>query len=216
IPSIYPMLKENFTLNFTQMGLITLVFQLSASILQPFVGRYTDIKPNPKSLAIGMGFTLVGLVSLSVASSFLFVLLSVCLVGIGSSVFHPEASRVAQMASGGKKGLAQSIFQVGGNAGSAIGPLLAALIIVPHGQRHIQWFCLIALLGIIVLSVVGTRYKINIQQIIKRKKVQKVSKEAPAISKNTIIGSIIILLIIIFSKYFFMASIISYSTLYII
>jgi len=216
VPSIYPMLKTDFRLTFTQVGLITLVFQLSASILQPFVGNYTDRRPNPMSLAIGMGFTLIGLLSLSFANSFMFILLSVALIGIGSSVFHPEASRVAQMASGGKKGLAQSIFQVGGNAGSAIGPLLAALIIVPHGQRHIQWFCLIALLGIIVLSVVGRWYKVNLEKGIARKKVQKDSTEAPAISKNTVIGSIVILLVLIFSKYFYMASMTSYFTFYLI
>ncbi|SFS71519.1 MFS transporter [Sphingobacterium wenxiniae] len=216
VPSIYPMLKTDFRLTFTQVGLITLVFQLSASILQPFVGNYTDRRPNPMSLAIGMGFTLIGLLSLSFANSFMFILLSVALIGIGSSVFHPEASRVAQMASGGKKGLAQSIFQVGGNAGSAIGPLLAALIIVPHGQRHIQWFCLIALLGIIVLSVVGRWYKVNLEKGIARKKVQKDSSEAPALSKNTVIGSIVILLVLIFSKYFYMASMTSYFTFYLI
>ncbi|MBD1427488.1 MFS transporter [Sphingobacterium arenae] len=221
IPSIYPMLKENFKLNFTQIGLITLVFQLSASILQPFVGRYTDIKPNPKSLAIGMGFTLVGLVSLSVASSFLFVLLSVCLVGIGSSVFHPEASRVAQLASGGKKGLAQSIFQVGGNAGSAIGPLMAALIIIPHGQANIRWFCLIALVGILLLSVVGKWYRGNIEARVSREVLPDVGKgsqvvPADVLSRSKVIGSIVILLVLIFSKYIYMASMTSYFTFYLI
>ncbi len=221
IPSIYPMLKENFNLNFTQIGLITLAFQLSASILQPFVGRYTDRRPNPKSLAIGMGFTLVGLVSLSMASNFLFVLLSVCLVGIGSSVFHPEASRVAQLASGGKKGLAQSIFQVGGNAGSAVGPLMAALIIMPHGQRHIQWFCLIAIVGILLLSVVGKWYKGNIQERAKQKSVPRVEEQSPinptyVLSRGKVIGSIVILLVLIFSKYIYMTSMTSYFTFYLI
>src|SRR5690606_8429719 len=216
VPSIYPMLKTDFRLTFTQVGLITLVFQLSASILQPFVGNYTDRRPNPMSLAIGMAFTLIGLLSLSFANSFMFILLSVALIGIGSSVFHPEASRVAQMASVGKTGHAQSFFQVGGNAGSAIGPLLSALIIVPHGQRHIQWFCLISLLGIIVLSVVGRWYKVNLGKGIARKKVQKDSTEAPALSKNTVIGSIVILLVLIFSKYFYMASMTSYFTFYLI
>lgn len=221
IPSIYPMLKENFNLNFTQIGLITLAFQLSASILQPFVGRYTDRRPNPKSLAIGMGFTLVGLVCLSMASNFLFVLLSVCLVGIGSSVFHPEASRVAQLASGGKKGLAQSIFQVGGNAGSAVGPLMAALIIMPHGQRHIQWFCLIAIVGILLLSVVGKWYKGNIQERAKQKSVPRVEEQSPinptyVLSRGKVIGSIVILLVLIFSKYIYMTSMTSYFTFYLI
>lgn len=219
IPSIYPMLKENFSLSFTQIGLITLVFQLSASILQPFVGRYTDRKPHPMSLAIGMGVTLLGLLSLSLASSFLSVLLSVCLVGVGSSVFHPEASRVAQLASGGKKGLAQSIFQVGGNAGSAIGPLMAALIIIPHGQAHIQWFCLIALLGILLLSFVGKWYKGNIQERQKRMKlVGEVSTGNPInrLSRKKITGSIVILLVLIFSKYIYMTSMTSYFTFYLI
>lgn len=221
IPSIYPMLKESFALNFTQIGLITLVFQLSASILQPFVGRYTDRRPNPGSLAIGMGFTLVGLVSLSMASNFLFVLLSVCLVGIGSSIFHPEASRVAQLASGGKKGLAQSIFQVGGNAGSAIGPLMAALIIIPHGQRHIQWFCLIAIVGILLLSVVGKWYKGSIQERERRKSAanagaQSLVNSTYALSRGKIISSIVILLVLIFSKYIYMTSMTSYFTFYLI
>lgn len=221
IPSIYPMLKENFSLNFTQIGLITLVFQLSASILQPFVGRYTDKKPNPRSLAIGMGFTLVGLISLSIASNFLFVLLSVCLVGIGSSVFHPEASRVAQLASGGKKGLAQSIFQVGGNAGSAIGPLMAALIIIPHGQAHIQWFCLIAVVGILLLSVVGKWYKGNIQERERLKSSSAVEERNSAnptyaLNRGKVISSIIILLVLIFSKYIYMTSMTSYFTFYLI
>lgn len=221
IPSIYPMLKESFALNFTQIGLITLVFQLSASILQPFVGRYTDRRPNPGSLAIGMGFTLVGLVLLSMASNFLFVLLSVCLVGIGSSIFHPEASRVAQLASGGKKGLAQSIFQVGGNAGSAIGPLMAALVIIPHGQRHIQWFCLIAIVGILLLSVVGKWYKGSIQERERRKSAanagaQSLVNSTYALSRGKIISSIVILLVLIFSKYIYMTSMTSYFTFYLI
>lgn len=218
IPSIYPMLKEDFQLSFTQIGLITFVFQLSASVLQPFVGRYTDRKPNPRSLAIGMGVTMLGLVSLSMASNFLFVLFSVCLVGIGSSVFHPEASRVAQLASGGKKGLAQSIFQVGGNAGSAIGPLMAALIIIPNGQSHIQWFCLIALVGILLLSMVGKWYKGNIQE--RKKRILQMDR-TPAVStmvlsREKVIRSIVILLILIFSKYIYMTSMTSYFTFYLI
>lgn len=221
IPSIYPMLKENFSLSFTQIGLITLVFQLSASILQPFVGRYTDRKPNPKSLAIGMGFTLCGLVSLSMASSFLLVLASVCVIGIGSSVFHPEASRVAQLASGGKKGLAQSIFQVGGNAGSALGPLMAALIIIPHGQAHIRWFCLIALVGIVLLSIVGKWYKENIGEKRKQKNASSTGVHASdspvyALSRGKVISSLVILLVLIFSKYIYMTSMTNYFTFYLI
>ncbi|WDF68303.1 MFS transporter [Sphingobacterium oryzagri] len=216
IPSIYPMLKVNFKLSFSQIGLITLVFQLAASILQPFVGHYTDRKPNPQSLAIGMGFTLLGLISLSMASSFFFILVSVALIGVGSSVFHPEASRVAQLASGGRKGLAQSIFQVGGNAGSAIGPLMAALIVIPHGQSYIRWFALFAILGIVVLSVVGRWYKAHLTERQTRRVVIDVPVYAPGLSKRRVIVSIIILLVLIFSKYFYMASMTSYFTFYLI
>ena len=150
IPSIYPLVKSSFHLSFSQVGLITLTFQMAASLLQPLVGFYTDKKPQPFSLAIGMGFTLLGLVLLSQAGSYYFVLVAVALIGIGSSVFHPEASKIAYMAAGPRRGLAQSIFQVGGNAGSALGPLLAAMIIVPYGQSHIIWFSLVALLAIVV------------------------------------------------------------------
>lgn len=214
IPSVYPMLKVNFNLSFSQIGLITLVFQLSASILQPFVGHYTDRKPKPQSLAIGMGFTLTGLLCLSMASNFLFILVSVALIGIGSSVFHPEASRVAQLASGGKKGLAQSIFQVGGNAGSAIGPLMAALIVIPHGQHYIRWFAVFAILAIIILSVVGRWYKEHIAERLRRPVTLAVPTFASGLSKNRVIGSIAILLVLIFSKYFYMASMTSYFTFY--
>src|SRR5450432_2821221 len=155
IPSIYPIVKSSFHLNFSQVGLITLTFQMAASLLQPVIGFYTDKKPQPFSLAIGMSFTLVGLVLLSQAASYYFILVAVALIGIGSSVFHPEASKIAYMAAGPRRGLAQSIFQVGGNAGSALGPLLAAMIIVPYGQSHIIWFSLVALLAIVVLITVG-------------------------------------------------------------
>ncbi|KGE15072.1 MFS transporter [Sphingobacterium deserti] len=214
IPAVYPMLKQQFNLTFTQIGLITLVFQLSASILQPFVGNYTDRKPNPRSLAIGMGFTLIGLLLLSIADHFAYILSSVALIGIGSSVFHPEASRVAQLASGGKKGLAQSIFQVGGNAGSAIGPLLAALIIIPHGQGYIRWFAAFAIVGIILLTFVGSWYKENLAER-KRRPVQTTQAVyAPGLTKGRVLTSISILLVLIFSKYFYMASMSSYFTFY--
>lgn len=217
VPAIYPMLKENFKLSFTQVGLITLVFQLSASIFQPLVGYYTDKRPNPLSLAIGMGFTLVGLVCMSMAPSYGFVLASVSLIGIGSSIFHPEASRVAQLASGGKKGLAQSIFQVGGNAGSAIGPLIAALIVIPHGQAYVSWFALFALLAIVVLTAVGKWYKANM--VVKTTSTGgavKLEVGTPVLSRGKITLSITILLILIFSKYFYMASMTSYFTFYLI
>ncbi|MBS1749389.1 MAG: MFS transporter [Bacteroidetes bacterium] len=216
IPSIYPMLKSNFHLSFAQIGFITLVFQLTASILQPFVGNYTDKKPNPKSLAIGMGFTLTGLICMSLANSFHLILISVSLIGMGSSVFHPEASRVAHLASGGKKGLAQSIFQVGGNTGAATGPLLAALIIVPHGQLYIGWFALFAILAIFILTIVGRWYGAKLSGKRKETVPYTTTTERKNISRNKIIGSIFILLALIFSKYFYMASMTNYFTFYLI
>jgi MFS transporter, FSR family, fosmidomycin resistance protein len=215
IPAIYPLLKQNFHLSFTEIGLITFTFQLTASLLQPFVGHYTDKTPRPYSLAIGMGFTLTGLISLALASSFVSILVSVSLIGMGSSVFHPESSRVAHLASGGKKGLAQSIFQLGGNAGSAIGPLLAALIIVPHGQFYIIWFTLAAILGIIVLVRVGTWYKGHLELKMKNKAVALPASHK-TLSKSRVITSLAILLVLIFSKYFYMASMSSYFTFYLI
>lgn len=211
IPSIYPMLKANYALTFSQIGLITLAFQLTASIFQPFVGMYTDKRPNPKSLALGMFFSLMGLISIAFfAADFYSILMSVSLIGLGSSIFHPESSRVAQLASGGKKGLAQSIFQVGGNAGTAIGPLLASIIIIPFGQKYIGWFGVIALLGIVILTVVGRWYQTN---MITRSRQMVVSAVNP-IPKKKVVYSIIILLILIFSKYFYSASISSYYTFY--
>lgn len=216
IPSIYPMLKSDFHLSFAQVGLITLVFQLTASILQPFVGHYTDKKPHPKSLAIGMGFTFVGLLCMSFANSFPLILASVSLIGMGSSVFHPEASRVAHLASGGKKGLAQSIFQVGGNTGAAAGPLLAALIVVPYGQLYISWFALFAILAIIILTAVGRWYQANMILKGKDTAAHSATTERRHISRNKIIASIFILLALIFSKYFYMASMTNYFTFYLI
>src|SRR5690242_7675233 len=156
IPSIYPILKTSFHLDFGQVGLITFTYQLVASLLQPFVGLYTDRRPQPYSLPVGMGFSLLGLLLLSIAPNFGMLLASAALIGMGSSVFHPESSRVARMASGGQHGLAQSIFQVGGNAGSAFGPLLAAFIVLPRGQGSIAWFSVAAFIGIVVLAKVGT------------------------------------------------------------
>ena len=214
IPAIYPVVKESFSLSFAQIGLITLTFQLSASILQPFVGLYTDKKPQPYSLAIGMGFTLLGLVLLSQAPSFEFLILSVGLVGIGSAIFHPEASRMAQMASGGRKGLAQSVFQLGGNFGSSIGPLLAALIIVPYGQSYIIWFSVLALAGIILLINIGSWYKRKIR--IKVLRPDKESNDIQILPKRTLISSVVILLVLIFSKYIYLTSMTSYYTFYVI
>src|SRR5690554_4556670 len=215
IPAIYPLVKDSFSLSFSQVGLITLVFQMSSSILQPLVGTVTDKRPFPFALPIGMGFSLIGLVILSIAGSFHVVLLSVGLIGIGSSVFHPEASRMAHAASGGKRGLAQSIFQVGGNAGSSFGPLLAAAIIAPFGQFNVIYFSIAAIIAIVVLYRIGGWYKPKaLRALIQRR--NKVVQEKSTLPRKTIVWSVIILLVLIFSKYFYMASITSYFTFYLI
>ncbi|MCI9843696.1 MFS transporter [Flavobacterium pectinovorum] len=214
VPSIYPLLKDNFNLSFSQIGIITFTYQIVASILQPFVGMYTDKKSKPYSLIIGMLFTMTGLFLVSIASSFTYLLLSVSLIGIGSSIFHPESSRVAHLASGGKKGLAQSIFQLGGNAGSAIGPLLAAFIIIPHGQSYVAWFCIIALVGIFALYKIALWYTAHLSERMANKSALKI--ETHHLSKNRVIASLAILLVLIFSKYFYMASITSYYTFFLI
>jgi FSR family fosmidomycin resistance protein-like MFS transporter len=212
IPAIYPIVKESLQLNFTQVGLITLTFQLSASILQPVVGLYTDRKPQPYSLAIGMGFSLIGLVIISQTETFPMLLLSVALIGIGSSIFHPEASRIAHLASGGKRGLAQSIFQLGGNTGSSLGPLLAAMIIVPFGKPSIIWFTGVALLAIVVLRWIGSWYAQQMLRSIEKKKVNpEIGQPLP---RKKIIFSIGILLVLIFSKNVYIASMTSYFTFY--
>ena len=215
IPSIYPIVKDSFRLSFAQIGVITLTFQMTASLLQPFVGLYTDKRPQPFSLAIGMACSLAGLLVLAFAGNFTMLLVAVGMIGVGSSIFHPEASKVAYMAGGERRGLAQSIFQVGGNAGSSIGPLLAALIIVPYGQVNIIWFSLLALIAIIVLITVGKWYKNNVHKL-KRKAVVKNTKTGVALSKRTVVMSVVILLVLIFSKYFYLASMVSYYTFYLI
>ncbi|CAM3395670.1 MFS transporter [Flavobacterium chungbukense] len=214
VPSIYPLIKDNFGLSFTQIGIITFTYQIVASILQPFVGMYTDKNSKPYSLIIGMCFTMVGLFLVSIASSFAFLLMSVSLIGIGSSIFHPESSRVAHLASGGKKGLAQSIFQLGGNAGSAIGPLLAAFIIIPHGQSYVAWFCIIALVGIFALYKIAIWYTAHMSERNANKSAYKI--ETHHLSKNRVIVSLVVLLILIFSKFFYMSSITSYYTFFLI
>ena len=214
IPSIYPMVKANYHLNFSQVGLITLTFQLAASLLQPLVGLYTDHRPKPFSLVTSMAFTLTGLICMSQASHFYFLLFSVALIGIGSSIFHPEASKVAYLASGGKRGLAQSIFQVGGNAGSSLGPLLAALIIVPMGQSSLGWFSLLALVAMAVLFFVGRWYQLNLHFVKQNNK--RIYRDHINLSKNKIAISIIILILLIFSKYFYIASMVTYLTFYMI
>jgi FSR family fosmidomycin resistance protein-like MFS transporter len=212
--AIYPLLKDNFHLSFVQIGLITLTFQVTASLLQPLVGLYTDRHPKPYSLVIGMSSSLCGLLLLSVAPNFGVLLVAAALIGTGSSVFHPEASRVAHMASGGRHGLAQSLFQVGGNAGSAMGPLLAAWIIIPGGQHSVAWFSIAALIAIVVLHQIGHWYQR--QQLAGKIRPKKKAATYIALSRNRVIMTIGILLMLIFSKYFYMASLSSYFTFYLI
>ena len=208
--ALYPMFKSNFSLSFTQIGFLTLTYQITASLLQPCVGMITDKKPLPYSLPVGMGFTLVGLLVMSVAPNFGVLLVAAALVGAGSSVFHPESSRVARMASGGQHGLAQSLFQVGGNVGSALGPLLAALVIIPHGQRSVAWFALVALLGMLLLTKVGRWYGANRWRL--KAKTRKVG--GVTLSRGRIAATLLVLGMLIFSKYFYLASLNSYFTFY--
>jgi FSR family fosmidomycin resistance protein-like MFS transporter len=212
ILAIYPMLKGIFSLSFGQIGLITLTYQITASLLQPLVGFYTDKRPQPFSLPVGMGFTLSGLLLMSVAPNFGVLLVAAALVGCGSSVFHPESSRVARMASGGQHGLAQSLFQVGGNAGSSLGPLLAALIVIPHGQRSIAWFSLAALVAIVVLAQIGRWYS----QHPATKKARGAQAGHPTLKRGQVMLAIGVLVMLVFSKYFYLASINSYFTFYLI
>ena len=214
LPALYPMLKTNYNLSFGQIGFLTFTFQVTASLLQPIVGAYTDRKSRPYSLATGMGSTLCGLVLLAYAHQFYVLLIAAALIGTGSSVFHPESSRVARMASGGRHGLAQSVFQVGGNVGSAIGPLLAAFIVLPRGQSSVVWFSAAALLAIFVLLQVGHWYKDHGVARLKQKKPSGafvISEQSPQV--RLAVG---VLLVLIFSKYFYMASLSSYYTLYLI
>ncbi len=211
LPSIYPILKTAFHLDFGQIGLLTLTYQLTASILQPFIGHFTDRKPMPYSLPIGMVFTLTGLLLLSIAPTFPLLLLAASLIGIGSAVFHPESSRVARLASGGRLGLAQSVFQVGGNTGSAIGPLLAAFIVLPHGQRGVAWFSLVALVAIVVLTRVSRWYKPRVGHLKKRSTKHA---EETGLSRGRVISALAVLIALVFSKYFYLASFTSYYTFY--
>jgi MFS transporter, FSR family, fosmidomycin resistance protein len=215
VPAIYPILKESFHLSFMQVGLITLCFQCTASLLQPLVGLSTDKRPMPYSLSAGMGFTLAGLLLLSVAGSFGFLLLAAALIGMGSSVFHPEASRVARMASGGQHGLAQSLFQVGGNVGSSLGPLLAAFIVVPLGQGSIAWFTLAALLAIILLARIGVWYKERSAKAPGKARASAGAHGMPLPSRK-VAWSLTILLALIFSKFFYTAGLTNYYTFYLI
>jgi FSR family fosmidomycin resistance protein-like MFS transporter len=215
LPALYPLLKASLQLNFTQIGLITLTFQLTASLLQPFIGVYTDHHPKPFSLAAGMIFTLAGVALFSVARTFELVLFSAALMGLGSSIFHPEASRVARLASGGRHGFAQSLFQVGGNTGSALGPLLAALIIAHGGQSRIAWFTALPLLGIGLLTRVGRWYRDRLAHLHANPASQSASAPSP-FSRGRVIITIAILAVLVFSKLFYLTSISSYYTFYLI
>lgn len=214
IPSIYPIIKNQYGFTFGQIGIITLVFQMTSSLLQPLVGRVADRHPMPYALSSGMVFTLIGIILLSVANKYAFIILAVGVIGMGSSIFHPEASRIAQLAGGRKKGLAQSIFQVGGNGGSAIGPLLAAVIVIPYGQRSIIWFAIAAFVAGITLLPVGKWYKSVLHRPASRKMI--VSPAIKDLSRSRINWAIAILCVLTFSKYFYMASMTSYFTFFLI
>ena len=214
LPAIYPLLRENYALSFAQIGLITLTFQLTASMLQPVIGIYTDKHPKPFSLSVGMGSTLLGLIVLSMATSFPVLLVAGAMVGLGSAVFHPESSRVARMASGGRHGLAQSVFQVGGNAGQSLGPLLAAFIVVPHGQGSVAWFSLAALLAMAVLFNVGVWYKGRLA--VAKPRARRPAAEIHGLSRNRVAGALAVLVVLMFSKFFYMASLNNYFTFYLI
>lgn len=212
IPSIYPIIKEKYNFSFAQIGVITLVFQMTSSILQPFTGLYADKHPRPYALSIGMCFTLTGLILLAFAEQYLLILIAVGVVGLGSSIFHPTASRVVQLASGGKKSLAQSIFQVGGNGGNAFGPLLAAMIVLPFGQHAISWFAIAALLAALVMIRLGAWYKERLLFVVKHP--QKDIGLNDHISKREKYRALAILILLMFSKYFYTSCITSYFTFF--
>jgi FSR family fosmidomycin resistance protein-like MFS transporter len=214
IPSLYPMLKQSHGLTFGQIGLITLAFQLTASILQPLVGIYTDRRAQPYSLAIGMGSSVAGLALLSVAQSFGLILVAAALVGFGSAVFHPESSRMARLASGGRHGLAQSLFQVGGNAGSAAGPLLAAFIVLPRGQGSVAWFTALGMIALFLLVAVGNWFIAHGRQ--RHASAAAAARRVPGISRGRIAATLAVLLALMFSKFVYTASLSSYYTFYLI
>ena len=214
IPAIYPLIKTSYALTFTQIGLITLTYQMVGSVLQPIVGFYTDRHPKPYSLVIGMGITLCGLVLLALAPSYHAVIIAAGMVGLGSAIFHPESSRIARLASGGRHGFAQSLFQVGGNAGTSIGPLLAAWIIVPRGQRHILWFTLVPLVGMMLLGRVGNWYRDHLTE--RAGKNACPTHRHYVASRGRIIFCLVVLLTLMFSKFFYLASMTNYYTFYLI
>ncbi len=212
IPAIYPMIKDKYGFSFAQIGMITLAFQMTSSILQPFTGRYADRHPRPYALAVGMGFTLAGLLMLAWADGYAWIVTAVSVIGLGSSVFHPEASRVAQMASGGRKSLAQSIFQVGGNGGNALGPLLAALIVLPHGQGAIAWFGVAAVVAAMCLVGVGNWYRVQLANVVRR--ARTAAGTVAAVSAGRVRMAMGILVVLIFSKYFYIACMTNYFTFF--
>jgi FSR family fosmidomycin resistance protein-like MFS transporter len=215
LPSIYPVLKSSYQLSFTQISNISLIYQLTGSVLQPLVGYYTDRRPLPYSLPVGMGATMIGLVMLSQAADFRALCVAAAMVGVGSSIFHPEASRVARMASGGKHGFAQSLFQVGGNFGTSIGPLLAAAIITVRGQAQILWFTILALIGIIVLWRIGGWYRRNLALL--RPRPRAAGEAAPTrLPRGKVAFALGVLVVLIFSKYFYLVSLTNYYTFYLI
>ena len=211
LPAIYPMLKSGFDLSFGQIGLLTLTFQVTASLLQPLVGLYTDRRPQPYSLSLGMGCTLLGLVTLAFAPNFPALLIGGALIGLGSAIFHPESSRLARIASGGAHGLAQSVFQVGGNVGQAIAPLLAAFVILPRGQSSVAWFALVALVGMGVLIPLGRWYK-NAGHARQPKPGSSVRQAT--LPASQVRRAIAVLIALIFSKFFYLASLTSYYIFY--
>jgi MFS transporter, FSR family, fosmidomycin resistance protein len=215
LPAIYPLLKASFGLTFTQIGLMTMALMLTASVLQPVVGHYTDSKPTPHALMVGMAFSFVGLLLLAAAHTYWMLLTAAGCVGLGSSVFHPESSRIARMASGGRHGLAQSLFQVGGNLGSSVGPLVAAFVVAPYGQRSIAWCSLIAVAGMVVVSRVGRWYRER-QAHPSFAAAHRAHTHASTLSRARVGGSLAVLAALIFSKYFYLASLTSYYTFYLI
>ncbi len=212
IPSVYPILKESYALDFAQIGLITLAFQFTASLLQPVIGHFTDRKARPFSLAAGMGFTFFGLLLLSMAQHYTVILVAAALVGLGSAVFHPESARIARLASGGRYGFAQSVFQVGGSFGTSMGPLLAALIVVPFGQPSIAWFCPIAFVAIIILWRIGYWYKPQITA----KKMAPSLAHLDAPNSRRVMLALVVLVLLLFSKQLYVSSLSSYYMFYLI
>ena len=212
VSAIYPLVKNSLNLSYTQIGLITLTYQITSSVFQPVIGYYTDKKPQPLSLPVGMTCTMTGLFFLSSSASLWQLMVSVALIGLGSAVFHPESSRLARMASGGRYGMAQSLFQVGGNFGASLGPLLAALVVAPYGQQNVKWFTLVAMLTIVIMIFISRWYANNLKQMKLNRKTVETPK--PSFPRATIVITMSVLLVLIFSKYVYMASITSYYTFY--